>query len=402
MLTHSWRETPTTPEISENDLFEITQSLIKSGGGALAWWRIRDSALRATGAGKKLQQAYQLHRLEAQIHAQEIKQIILLLRDARVEPVLVKGWSVARLYPEPGLRHYMDADLCVAPEQFRTAGRVLEGLGADASYVDLHCGLDHLDDANWEEVFARTRLVALNEDEDVDLASAGRAMPERRPGSSEREIHCGVAECLSPPSKEERVRLLCPEDHLRVVSVHWLRHGAWRPAGLCDIALMLESRPSSFDWNLCLGGDRVRANWVATAIALAHELLGAEPVHFEIPNSKLEVQALPGWLAPAVLRQWGRSAAPTFARLALAALRAKFRQPRQFWQEVYARWDQPVCATVNLHRGFNHWPRFPYQLLDLAARIRTKVHKSLRTVIRREHSSVGQTSSDLQSLVSDL
>jgi hypothetical protein len=352
MLTQSWRANATTPEITQTELSEITSLLIRSGGGALAWWRIRNSPLARISAGKQLKEAYWLHRLEFQVHAQKIKEIIKLLRAADVEPVLVKGWNVARLYPEPGLRHYIDVDLCVSPEQFRTARRVLASLGADASYVDLHCGLGRLDDTNWKEVFARTRLVALP---------------------------------LSPRSQEERVRVLGDEDHLRVLSIHWLRHGAWKAAGLCDIALMIENLPPSFDWTICLGPDRTRANWVAAAIALAHELLGADA-------TRCEIQELPRWLVLAVLRQWGRSdTSPAFA-----ALCRKFTQPKQFLQEFLARWDQPVRATVALRGRFNYWPRFPYQLLYLVARTSAELQKQLKIAIRSKQWLAGQKSVDLQ------
>ena len=49
------------------------------------------------------------------------------------------------------------------------------------------------------------------------------------------------------------IRLLAFEDHLRFVIMHLLKHGAWRPSGLCDVAAMVEAVPPDFDWDLCLG-----------------------------------------------------------------------------------------------------------------------------------------------------
>jgi hypothetical protein len=403
MLTHSWRGTATTAEITPMELSEITPLLIRSGGGALAWWRIRNSGLVQIAPAAKLKETYWLHRLEFQVHAQKIREIIKFLRAADVEPVLVKGWNVARLYPEPGLRHYIDVDLCVAPEQFRTAERVLANLGADASYVDLHCGLGHLDDAKWKEVFARTQLVTLNTSAQ---SLRPRHLRAEQPGGSltaqaqstqskRRELprdNCNdLTVPIAPHSQEERVRVLCDEDHLRVLSVHWLRHGAWKAAGLCDIALMIENLPSSFDWNVCLGSDRTRAHWVAVAIGLAHELLGADVTNCEYREP-------PRWLVLAVLRQWARSdTSPAFD-----ALCGKLRQPRQFLQELFARWDQPMRATVALHRRFNYWPRFPYQLLYLAARTRAELAKQLKRVIGRKYAPASETFSGQQPLISDI
>jgi hypothetical protein len=44
-----------------------------------------------------------------------------------------------------------------------------------------------------------------------------------------------------------KIRILGAEDHLRLLCLHLLKHGAWRPLWLCDVAAALESRPSSFD-----------------------------------------------------------------------------------------------------------------------------------------------------------
>jgi hypothetical protein len=75
---------------------------------------------------------------------------------------------------------------------------------------------------------------------------------------------------------ELTVRVPAPEDHLRILAVHALRHGMVRPLWLSDLAVAVESRPADFDWRRCLGPDRRRAEWVVAAIALAHQLLSAD------------------------------------------------------------------------------------------------------------------------------
>src|SRR5215470_10275512 len=84
----------------------------------LAWRKIRDSALRASSAALQLQQAYRIYSLEAVLHQRRLKQVIPVLRSFGAEPVLVKGWAIARCYPEPGFRPYCDLDLCVLPDHF--------------------------------------------------------------------------------------------------------------------------------------------------------------------------------------------------------------------------------------------------------------------------------------------
>src|SRR6266436_10042310 len=236
-LAGSWRSDAAAPSITTADLAEITPLLIQSGAGALVWWRIRNDQLAKSDAGLQLRQSYLLHRLEASLHIDRLKRVLQQLRDGGIDPVLVKGWNVARLYPEPGLRHYFDVDLCVRHDCYAEAKGLFASLGAEGLYVDLHDQLDHLDVMQWDEFFSRSQLLRVDDTE---------------------------------------VRVPCAEDHLRILCVHWLRHGAWRPAGLCDIAAAIESRPDDFDWQRCLAADPLREDWVACAIGLARELLGAE------------------------------------------------------------------------------------------------------------------------------
>lgn len=344
-LSGSWRSSVNAPEISPADLAAIVPLLVQSGAGALVWWRIRGSALAATDAAAELQQHYRLHRLEASLHLRRIKRVVRQLRAAGVDPVLVKGWNVARLYPEPGLRQYYDVDLCVAHDLHARASSLLASSAEDASYVDLHDELDHLDVMRWEDFFERTQLLRV---EDID------------------------------------VRVPCAEDHLRILCIHWLRHGAWRPAGLCDVAAAIESLPEEFDWQRCLGPDPIRANWVACTIKLAQELLGAKgqarrakgqarrakgegqsATALPLALSSLPSARLPRWLAPAVLRQWSRSLSPNFREPALPSLLGRLSVWKELTKDLYSRLDQPVRATVALRGRFNNWPRLPYQLGEL-------------------------------------
>lgn len=52
---------------------------------------------------------------------------------------------------------------------------------------------------------------------------------------------------------ETSIRVPAAEDHFRLVAIHLLSHGAWRPLWLCDIAAMLEDLPQDFNWGRCLG-----------------------------------------------------------------------------------------------------------------------------------------------------
>lgn len=315
-LAASWRQTPAAPEFSASDLTSITPLLLESGAGALAWRGIRDSFLAEIPAAAELQQAYRLHAIQAALHEINIKQVFKLFRTAGVEPMLVKGWAIARLYPEPGLRPYGDIDLCVRPEEYKTARKILRDAG-DRYPVDLHNGIGLLDDREWDEVFIRSQLMPL---EDLE------------------------------------VRVLSAEDHLRVLCFHLLRHGVERASGLCDIAVALEARPKSFSWDICLGKNRRHADWIAVTIGLAGELLGAEIGDTAFAAKERQ----PAWLVNCVLKAWGRPFSTHFTQQ--ASLDFYWNHPRGFLQALAARWPTPVVGTVGTGGAFNSLPRFPYQL----------------------------------------
>ena len=316
-LATSWRQIPIAPDLSTTELATVVPLLLESGGGALAWRSVRSSHLKATPAAAELQQAYRVHAIQAALHEINIRQVFRIVRSAGVEPILVKGWAIARQYTEPSVRPYGDIDLCVRAEDYCAARDVLRGAG-DRYPVDLHNGTDQLDDREWDEVFARSQLV---------------------------------------PFEDVAVRVLSAEDHLRVLCFHLLRHGVERPTGLCDIAVALEARPLDFNWRVCLGEDRTRADWIACTIELAAQLLGAE-----ICDTPFAVGAerRPAWLVKSVLRAWARPFSGHFTQQ--NSMDFYFRHPRGLMPALARRWPTPILATVGTGGAFNKLPRLPYQL----------------------------------------
>ncbi len=357
-LAGAWRASP-PPPLSPAALIEVTPLLLGTGAGGLGWWRVRSSELRTSAAALELRQAYRLYTLQAGRQERQIVQAITLLRSAGVEPLLVKGWAVARLYPERGLRPYGDIDLCVRPEQHAAAVAALAApaaaLAAPATetvVVDLHKGLPELHRPSLDDVYGRSQLVPLG---DVD------------------------------------VRILGPEDHLRYMCIHMLRHGAYRALWLCDIAVALESLPKGFDWGYLLRGDRRRAGWVASTVCLAHQLLGARLDG--IPAVE-RARHLPRWLLPSVLSQWSVEE----HYMASPSMAYSFLHPAQLLRALRQRWPNPIQATVGVGGPFNGLPRLPFQLLECVLRTThflTQVptlirQRSLRAVGRGEHQTVGR------------
>ena len=321
-LEGSWRTSPPSEfHLSAEEFEEVTPLLYDSGAAALGWWRVRGTALRETPSGELLHQAFRLLALQANIHQTKIQKLFRLMRAAGVEPMLLKGWGIARLYPQPALRPYGDFDLFVRPRDSRVARRVIESEAARGSWVDLHSRMDELPETSAEDLFARSKLVA-----------------------------CG----------DEQVRVPGAEDHFALLAIHLLKHGAWRPSWLCDLGLLLESMTADFDWNLCLGQNKRRANWILSAIGLAHELVGAEIAGEEIAAKAREI---PAWLARSVLKEWETPFAidqPPMSHR--APMRSYLRHPRGFLSDLAHRWPNPILATVSVNGQFNRWPRFPYQI----------------------------------------
>jgi len=328
ILLGSWRASQSPGlDLSEVQLDEVTPLLYGSGAAALGWWRVRYTALHRTPSATVLHQAYRLQSLQAAIHQEKIKKIFRLCRGAGIEPILIKGWAAAGLYPERGLRPYGDIDLVVRPEKYQRAMTVIASPEAQDCWVDLHENISELADRSLGELFDRSQTVRLEED---------------------------------------AIRVLSPEDHLALLAVHLLKHGAWRPLWLCDIGAAVESLPDQFDWELCLGRDRRRAGWITSAIGLAHKLLGARVASPIIAD---RATRLPAWLPAAVLRQWQQPFAtkqsPTKHPVPIAS---QLRQPSGLWQGLRQRWPDPILATVSVHGQLNGLPRFPYQIANFVLR----------------------------------
>jgi hypothetical protein len=309
---------------------------METGAGALAWRRVRHSELKATPAARHLHDAYRLYKLRAVIYEREVAEIFRLLRSHDIEPILVKGWAIARHYAEPETRPCGDIDLCVSKEQFAAAQAVLKSCMGRPHTFDLHREFRHLDDRSFDELMARSELVEL---------------------------------------EGEPVRVLGAEDHLRVLCYHFLREGGWRALWLCDISVALESRPAGFNWALCLSGNRRQDNWVACSIGLAHQLLGAE-----VSDTPVAVRAakLPAWLVPSILREWEVRSMSQRHRTPMSSA---MTQPLRTLKGLHHHWPTPVEATVSLGGAFNELPRLPFQVgnfLSRAAALLARLPRALR------------------------
>jgi len=287
---------------------------LKHGGVAgLAWNRVRRSPLADTPAGHELRQQFRHQALQRAVHEQALVEAWERLEGAGEDALLGKGWAASQLYPSAGLRPCGDIDLYVGVEWHARAFAALAGGGRPLP-IDLHRGLADLSDRDLATVWGRSRI--------LDRGSV-------------------------------RVRVPGPEDHLRLLSLHMLRHGVTRPMWLCDVAVALETRPPDFDWDWFRAGRSRRTAAALVGLRLAGELLGAD-------LDGVPGVAMPRWVAPAVLRAWASGIhrrEPWLNQVRVAPGRA-----------LREHWPGPIEATIGVGGRFDRWPRLPYQLAHLAGR----------------------------------
>ncbi len=326
-LAGAWRRDPPVSQLSREELRLVAPLLERSGAGALAWWKVRNSQPADADAARGFLQSYRLQTLRAAVREGELESLFALLGSAGVDAVLVKGWAAGRAYPEQGLRPAGDIDICVMPSQYLKAKEVLASPEGRGFWVDLHEGFGKLSERRAEDLYERSRVFYL---------------------------------------ADSRVRVLGDEDHLRLLCFHMLRHGAWRPLWLCDVAATVESRGEKFDWGRVLSGSRNRVNWVLSALGLAQGLLGA---NVEGTPAEGASARAPRWLVASVLERWARPFATEQGTLRHnAPMRAYLRRPRGLLKDLRRRWPGPVEATIASGGKFDALPRWPFQLAHSFAR----------------------------------
>lgn len=328
-LRGSWRAGDLPPfDLLEPELDRIAPLLMGSGAASLGWRVVNRSPLRESSSGELLHQAYRLQLLQAEIQQQKIEKVFRLLRQASVDAILAKGWAAAGLYPDRTLRPYGDIDICVRSGDQQAVSELFSSPQGSDCGIDLHRNFSEIGNRTVEELFSRSQV--------------------RRVG-------------------EEEIRVLGDEDHVALLCIHLLKHGAWRPLWLCDVAAAMESPSATFDWELCLGRDAIRASWIQSALGLAHRLLEASTEKLPL---KMRTLPVPEWLVDHVLQQWSnpyaRYQSPMNHPVPMADV---LRRPSSLIDGLRQRWPNPIIATISVHGRLNELPRLPYQLANCLARV---------------------------------
>jgi Uncharacterised nucleotidyltransferase len=270
--------------------------------------------------------------------AQDIRvgQAFSMFRSHDIEPILIKGWAATQFYPPTKSRYSVDIDLAFRADDVESAIRISRSPEASGLAIDVHRELRHLDTVEWADLASNSRLI---------------------------EIETGL------------VRVLRPEDHLRVLCTHWLTDGGEDRERLWDIYYLVDRRPADFDWDRCLNsvGD-IRRRWIVCTIGLAHLFLNLNLD--DTPIAK-EARDLPEWLVKTIEREWA-------ADNRLVPLEACLNDRKLFFRQFLKRMRaNPIQATIFMNGSFDAKTRIFYRIGGNIKRIPSSIRRIWKTLAQR-------------------
>ena len=276
------------------------------------------------------------HLLDRKRAELAISRAFELLQERNIRCLLIKGWVSAQFYPADRPRSFGDIDIAVAPDDFEKAALRISEEDSYRLGIDLHNSVRHLDSLSFDDLFRRSTAVSI---EGVD------------------------------------VRVPCSEDHLRIVSVHWLTDGGEFKERLWDVYYAVANQPDDFDWDKCLNAvDLTRRSWVIITIGLAHKYLGLEIDDLPFAD---EARDIPKWVIRCVETAWSSD-------VRLRPLHVIWRDPLMLLRQIKKRIPpNPIQASIDMNAPFDDRSRLYYQIGSILKRILPSVNRILPTLFRR-------------------
>ncbi|QYO67344.1 nucleotidyltransferase family protein [Leptolyngbya sp. 7M] len=243
------------------------------------------------------------------------------LHSHNVEFIMFKGWGAARSYPADSPRTYADIDIAVGSNDFEKVEEICKGAKSSLNGIDLHSEFRHLDTLPWKQHLSRAITVEI---------------------------------------ENVRVKVPCPEDHLRIIATHWLNDGGENKERLWDIYYAVANRPADFDWSKCLDVvSDTRRGWVICAIGLAHKYLGLDISDLPFRD---EASKIPKWITATLEREWPRGER-------LQPLQTCLGDPKLFIRQLRKRIPpNPIQATIEMEASIDDCPRGLIQLRNMVHR----------------------------------
>lgn len=112
-------------------------NLVRCGSAALVWPRLSPRRVELGAAAFALEQQYAACREFNAYTEKEIGRAVRRLRKEGIETVLLKGWSISRFYPSPGMRPAGDIDLWAGQEDVERAKELLLSSENDPIEADI-------------------------------------------------------------------------------------------------------------------------------------------------------------------------------------------------------------------------------------------------------------------------
>lgn len=245
-----------------------------------------------------------------------------LFREEGIEPILIKGLAAGRFYSDSQPRVSVDLDLAVATTDFDRSGEIARSDAAAGLAIDLHRELRHLDTVPWAEIFENSVTLPLDGGE---------------------------------------IRIPRPEDHLRIVCLHWLTDGGRDKSRLYDVYYAVANRDPEFDWDRFFGVvGPTRQRWLECTLGLTAKYLGLDLT--DTPAAGAE-ERLPRWLTDTVEREW--AAEVKFEPMEVAVFdRGKFLA--QLKRRIN---PNPIWATVQAEGSFDAPTRLHFKIANALRRI---------------------------------
>ena len=279
---------------------------------------------------------YRWNRLALRRFEHQITKAFEALRRNRIEPILIKGWAAARFYPEDRPRSFSDIDLAVSAENYELAFELSHSNELGNLNIDIHRELRSLDRVDWTTLFERSKLLPLD---------------------------------------NTTVRILSPEDHLRVLCTHWLTDGGQYRERLWDIYYAIQNRPENFDWNLCLGSvSPTRRRWIVTVIAITRKHLGLEIKDLPFFH---ETEHIEDWIEKCLEKEWR-------SNVRLRSLHTCINDPKLLIKQIRKRLPpNPIQATIEAEGELDGGTRLPYQLKSVFRRLKPSISRVAPTLAER-------------------
>ena len=272
-----------------------------------------------------------LQRNAAEVRASKA---FTIFRRHSIEPILIKGLAALQFYPQTVARESIDMDLAVPARDFDAASAICASAETAGLAIDLHRELRHLDTVNWDDLLRNSQI-------------------------------------LNFPTGD--IRVLRPEDHLRVLCIHWLTDGGSNKLRLWDIYYSIDNRPTDFDWDRFLGTvDSNRRRWLTCALGLASRYLGLDLTGTPVEG---EARDLPQWLMRTVEREWA-------SETQLVPLEVSIHDPKTILPQIMRRFrPNPIWATLNMNGSFDAKTRFFYQIGSALKRIPSSYRRISETIL---------------------